>query len=359
MSFAIGRQALELGSRLQSGSCGIVFFGGEPLLCKTLIRDLVACARELERYRAGRFHFKVTTNGMLLDPEFLEFAVREDVFVALSFDGTQKVQDAHRRTPSGAGTFELLLPRLRMLLEARPYSSVLMVVNSDTAAHLTESVEFLLEQGARYLILSMNHAGSWTEETLEFLRLEYEKLAKRYIAWTRAGRKFYLSPFEVKLSSHINRHGYHKDRCELGRRQLSVDADGWLFPCVQFVKGGPGSRWCIGHVGKGLDEAARERIHLESEQEKAECRGCSLRLRCNNSGGCLNWQTTGSLNAISPTVCRHEQMLMPIADRVGRDLYRRRDPHFLHKHYNAAYPVLSMIEDVLSGRPSRPKAQSD
>ena len=158
---------------------------------------------------------------------------------------------------AGRGTFELLLPRLRLLLAARPYSSVMMVVNPDTAAHLTESVEFLLEEGARYLIVSLNHAGPWTEETLEILRAEYEKLAQRYVAWTRAGRKFYLSPFEVKLSSHINRHCYHKDRCELGRRQLSVDPDGWLYPCVQFVKGGPASRWCIGHVGTGVDEAAR------------------------------------------------------------------------------------------------------
>jgi uncharacterized protein len=350
MSLAIGRQALGLGSSLNSGSCGIVFFGGEPLLCKDLIRELVVCGREMERYRAGRFHFKVTTNGMLLDEEFLEFAVREDVFVALSFDGTQTAHDAHRRTPVGGGTFDLLLPRLRLLLAARPYSSVMMVINPDTAARLTESVEFLLEEGVRYLIVSLNHAGAWTEEAWEVLRAEYEKLAQRYVAWTRAGRKFYLSPFEVKLSSHINRHCYQKDRCELGRRQLSVDPDGWLYPCVQFVKGGSASRWCIGHVGTGVDEAARERIHAESEREKPACQECALRLRCNNSCGCLNWQTTGSVNTISPTLCRHEQMLMPIADRLGRELYRRRDPHFLHKHYNAAYPVLSMIEDALSSQ---------
>ncbi len=194
MSFAIGQQALELGPRLNSGSCGIVFFGGEPLLYKGLIRELVACGREMERYRAGRFHFKVTTNGTLLDAEFLEFALREDVFVALSFDGTQAAHDAHRRTAGGGGTFELLLPRLRLLLAARPYSSVLMVVNPDTVAHLTESVDFLLEEGARYLIVSLNHAGPWTEEALEVLREEYEKLARRYVGWTRAGRKFYLSP---------------------------------------------------------------------------------------------------------------------------------------------------------------------
>jgi uncharacterized protein len=348
MSFATGRQALELGSRLNRGSCGIVFFGGERLLCKGLIRELVACGRELERFRAGRFHFKVTTNGMLVDEAFLEFAVREDLFVAMSFDGTQAAHDAHRRTAGGAGSFGVLLPRLRRLLAARPYASVLMVVNPDTAVHLAESVEFLLEEGARYLILSVNHAGPWTEEALEILGAEYQKLAQCYIAWTRAGRKFYLSPFEVKLSSHINRHCYQKDRCELGLRQLSVDPDGWLYPCVQFVKGGPGSRWCVGHVRTGVDEAACARLHAESGLEKPECRDCALRLRCNNSCGCLNWQTTGRVSAVSPSVCRHEQMLMPIADRVGRDLYRRRDPHFLHKHYNAAYPVLSMIEDALS-----------
>jgi uncharacterized protein len=348
MAHAIGRQALELGARLNNGSCGIVFFGGEPMLCKNLIRELVAYGRDMERYQAGRFHFKITTNGMLLDPEFMEFAMREDIFVAMSFDGIQPVQDAHRRVAGGAGTFEMLLPRLKLLLAVRPYSSVMMVVNPDTAARLTESVEFLLEQGARYLILSMNHAGNWTEEALETLRREYEKLAERYIEWTRAGRKFYLSPFEVKLSSHINRHCHQKERCELGRRQLSVDPEGWLYPCVQFVKGGPDSRWCIGHVASGVDEVARGRIHQESQREKPECRACALRQRCNNSCGCLNWQTTGSLNDISPTVCRHEQMLMTIADRVGRELYRRRDPHFLHKHYNAAYPVLSMIEDALS-----------
>jgi hypothetical protein len=76
--------------------------------------------------------------------------------------------------------------------------------------------------------------------------------------------------------------------------------------------------------------------------------------------GCLNWQTTGSVNAISPTLCRHEQMLMPIADRLGRELYRQRNPYFLHKHYNAASPVLSMIEDALRAqeRPCRVRAMA-
>ena len=347
MSFATGRQALELGSRLNSGSCGIVFFGGEPLLQRGLIQSLVAHARELERRQAGRFHFKMTTNGVLLDEEFLEFSVRNDVLTAMSFDGTREAHDAHRRFPNGGPTFDQLVGKLRMLLAVRPYSSVLMVVNPDTAKYLAESVSFLLDLGCRYLIVSLNYAADWTEDDFRVLTKQYKRLGKLYIKWTREQRKFYLSPLEVKLSSHINRHCYRKERCELAERQLSVDPAGYLYPCVQFPKAGPDSSWCVGHVDRGIDEAARRRIHDSSQAEKAFCASCAIKERCNNTCGCLNWQTTGTINEVSPVLCRYEQMLVPIADRVGKVLYRKRDPLFLHKHYNAAYPVLSLLEDTL------------
>lgn len=351
MSFEVAQQAMELGTRLNSGSCGIVFFGGEPLLHKKLMGQIVACARELERHRAGRFHFKVTTNGTLLDEAFLEFALRQDVLIAMSFDGVRAAHDRHRRLADGGPSYEMLLQKLRLLLAARPYASVLMVVNPGTATHLADSVSFLLDEGARYLIVSLNFAAPWRDEDFEILRQQYEKLGDLYIRWTEEGRKFYLSPFEVKLSSHINQHCYRKERCELARRQLSVDPAGHLYPCVQFAKAGPASRWCLGDVKTGIDDAARARIHDESEAEKAFCRACAIRERCNNSCGCLNWQTTGTVNGVSPVLCRHEQILMPIADRVGRKLYRKRNPLFLHKHYNAAYPVLSLLEDVYAPAP--------
>jgi uncharacterized protein len=64
----------------------------------------------------------------------------------------------------------------------------------------------------------------------------------------------------------------------------------------------------------------------------------------------LNWQTTGSVAQASPVLCRHEQMLLPIADRVAETLYKERNQLFLQKHYNPAYPVLSFIEDQATSR---------
>lgn len=340
-----GRRALEFGAKLNEGSCGIVFFGGEPLLHKDLITRLVAQAQDMEQHGPARFHFKLTTNGLLLDEEFLRFAVDEDVLIAMSLDGVRDAHDRHRRLADDGPSFDRLLPKLRLLLAARPYASVLMVVNPDTAALLTESVSFLLSEGCRYLIVSMNYAAPWTEPDLEILRQQYERLGDLYIQWTREGRKFYLSPFEVKLSSHIQGEEACKEHCELGQRQLSVDPQGFLFPCVQFTTAGPESRWCIGDVVSGIDEAKRARLHDESQCEKEPCRDCAIQRRCHNTCGCLNWQTTGSVGRVSPVLCRHEQMLMPIADRVGDTLYGERNPLFLNKHYNPAYPVLSFLDD--------------
>ena len=153
MSFETGQKAMRLGLKRNAGSCGVVFFGGEPLLAKERIFELVQFGRDIQKNKEGMFHFKITTNGLLLDEKFLEYACREEMLVAMSFDGTRQVNDSHRKTADGRPTFDLLLPKLRMLLDARPYSSILMVVNPDTVRNLVESVTFLLDEGVRYLIV--------------------------------------------------------------------------------------------------------------------------------------------------------------------------------------------------------------
>lgn len=349
MTLDVGRAALKLGARLHSGSCGIIFFGGEPLLHKELIKRLVGAARVMSERDEGQFHFKLTTNGRRLDEEFLEFTLENDVLVAMSFDGVAAAHDRHRRLPDGSGTFDELLPKLRLLLSARPYASILMVVNPDTVGYLAESVEFLVNEGVRYLVLSLNYAGPWTEETLDVLQQQYEQLGRLYIEWSRQDRKFYLSPLDVKLASHILGEDARCHRCELGTRQLSIDPEGYVYPCVQFTRAGPDSRWCLGHVSSGVSLPRREQLRAMSEAEREPCRSCAIQHRCQHTCGCLNWQSTGHVTRVSPVLCRSEQMLVSVADQVGAQLYAEQNRRFLQKHYNPAYPVLSLLEDAATG----------
>ena len=115
---------------------------------------------------------------------------------------------------------------------------------------------------------------------------------------------------------------------------------------MQFTRAGVDSEWCIGSLATGIDEAKRGRIHDESEKIKTPCADCAIADRCNSSCGCLNWQTTGSINQVSPVLCHYEQMTLAVADRIGKRLFKKKNALFLHKHYNAAYPVLSLLEET-------------
>ncbi|NLH18119.1 MAG: radical SAM protein [Phycisphaerae bacterium] len=349
MSVEVGRKAMDVGLERGMGSCGVVFFGGEPLLQKERIYELIEYGRQVRKDRKGMFHFKITTNGMLLDDAFIEYACREDLIVAMSMDGIRPAHDAHRKTADGRPTFEILYPRLKALLKAKPYSSVIMIVNPDTVRFMAESVSFLFDEGVRYLILSPNYAAGWGTEDLEALQKQYQRLARQYIQWTRRGRKFYFSPFEVKIASRIHADRTGQLRCDLGMRQISVDPEGYLFPCVQFPRAGKESDWCIGHVDRGIDGDAWTRIRTLACQPKQPCRDCAVESRCFHTCACLNWQTGGSITEASPILCKHEQMVIPIADRIAEKLYAQRDRMFIQKHYNDLYPYLSLVEDQLSG----------
>jgi len=321
---------------------GIIFFGGEPLLCRDLIADTVAYARTREREGGCRYFFKITTNGLLLDDDFLDFARQENIFIALSLDGTREAHDAHRRDAHGRGSYDQAVGAARRLLRVKPYSPAIMTVRPGTLPQYAAGVEALFEMGFSYVIASLDYSSDWEDAHLPELERQYEALAALYERKTLAEDKFYFSPFEVKISSHINHRTYCHERCELGLRQLSVGPDGTLYPCVQFV-GDPKFR--LGNVFRGIDEAARQALYTRNEREKPGCERCAIRPRCNHYCACLNRQATGSIDEISPMLCAHERIVLPIADRLAERLYKQGSALFIQKQYNDFYPLASLAED--------------
>lgn len=343
---AISLATAEINRANPGQSLGIIFFGGEPLLKRELIGDTVRHCRQIEAESGQLFHFKITTNGLLLDEEFLTDRDTGENFVALSHDGMQAVQDAFRIDAAGNGSFDRLAPIIELLLRHKPYAPAMLVVNPETVQHYAASVQYLFERGFHYLICSLNYAGAWEQKSLAELRRQYRKLAEWYERETLRESKFYFSPFEVKIASHVFPGSCKKERCELGQRQISVAPNGRLYPCVQFVGDGSDDTYCIGDVRHGIDEAARRRLYELNGEEKAECAECVVRERCNHFCGCLNRQSTGRIDQVSPVLCAHERIVLPIVDRLAARLFKRRNAMFIQKHYNDLYPLLSLIEDT-------------
>ncbi len=336
MSFETAVAAIE--KCAQGPNCGIIFFGGEPLLRQALIWRIMDWC---ETRPPQRFHYKVTTNGTLLDDAFLDEALERGLHVALSHDGAREAHDAFRVWPDGGGTCAAVDDALARLLRKRPYSPVLMTVNPEMAGRFAEGVRELQAKGVQYLIVSMNFAGPWTDAALRTLEKEFRKLADWHEENYRKERKFYFSPFDKRIASRV--FPERSNSCQLGKRQISVGPDGRLFPCVQFAGR---DEYAIGTAETGIDETRREEIYRRNERDKPECADCALERRCHNKCGCLNLQTTGSLDRISPVLCEYERLVFPIADRLAERLYQTRNAMFLHRHYNPAFPVLSFLEDL-------------
>ena len=322
--------------------CGLIFFGGEPLVERQLIYDTVGYSQKLKKETGQVFYYKMTTNGTLLDEEFLEFSRNINMMIGFSHDGY--AQDDFRLLPDGKGTAEILEEKIPMLLKYQPYAVAMCTVNPETVGKLSSSVEFLFNKGFRYITVSLNYdkSAAWNKKNLSVLESEYKKLAELYIKWTRENLKFYLSCFEMKILSHLRDEKYCEDRCQLGRKQISVAPDGKLYPCVQFVND---KDYEMGDVFSGIDIEKRKIIGQRSSKSPPICEDCAIKNRCNHTCGCLNRQATGNISEVSPVQCAHERILIPIADSIAERLYKEKNSLFIHKHYNEFYPVLSLVED--------------
>jgi uncharacterized protein len=355
MSLEVAQRAIAIGiqdnqRRNSDQSLGVIFFGGEPLLRREFIHEIVRYCLGLESTTGQSFYFKITTNGLLLDEAFLTDPETAPIFVAISHDGVKRAHDAQRVDSAGHGSFDRLTTVIPLLLKHKPYAPVLIVVTPDTLPYYAESIDYLFNQGFHYLISSLDYGAEWHVASVKELRRQYENLADWYYEKTRQEKKFYFSPFEVKIASHVFPGSCMRDRCELGLRQISVTPNGRFYPCVQFANDGSDRIYAIGDVNNGIDEEARQRLYDRNREEKKICAACAIRERCNHFCGCLNKQATGSIEKVSPMLCAHERTIMPIVDRLAAKLYKKRDPLFIQKHYNELFPLLSLVEDAGSAR---------
>ena len=334
MTRDIGQQAIDLAIRLGSGSACVSYFGGEPLLHFDLIRALTVDAQKRAAKSQTKMYFRLSTNGTLFNPQILQFCRDHQVLFAISLDGNQKAHDAQRVFANGRGSFQVLDEKLPMILEYNPYTVVTSVITPLSVPHLADSLEYMWDRGVRYMVHQLDYTHrDWTPDLIERLRSAYQHMAAFYLEKIRADEHFHLALFDDKIKTHAQSPFQLGQICDFGAKKISIAPDGRLFPCVQFVSSkADADNYCIGSVSQGFNPK-RELLINENRKERDQCKDCALLGRCSNYCGCLNWQVTGSITTVPGILCAHEQMLMPIADEVGNQLWQEGNKRFLQKHY--------------------------
>jgi len=343
MTFDIAMGAIKLA--MEDGRpTGILFYGGEPLLEKELIYQIVAETQKIKQETGHVFHYKMTTNGTLLDEDFLKMAQEVNLTIGMSHDGL--AQDDNRLFYDGSGSFELLEEKIALLLKYQPYAVGLSVVDPSTVHKAAETVEFLYSKGFKYITVGMNYdrIAPWDSEKMLVLMDEYRKMAAMYRDWVGREEKIYLSTFDMKILSHLKGEAYNADRRAQSKNQISVGPDGKLYPGSKYLDK---PYFEIGDVFSGLDAMRREEIYEMGTEPLAACKKCAIRTRCNYVYDSIRLEDGEVITDISPVQCTHERLVTPIVDEIAEKLYKEENALFLHKHYNALYPVMSLIEDSL------------
>ena len=308
MSFEVGKRALDFliensGTRT---NLEVDFFGGEPLMNFQVVKDLVKYAREQEKIHKKNFRFTLTTNGVLIDDDVIDFANKEMSNVVLSLDGRKEIHDKFRVDYLGNGSFDKIVPKFQKLVQSREGKNYYM---RGTFTHANpdflEDIKVMLDLGFNELsmepvVCAENDPSALTESDIEIVKDQYEKLAFLMLERYRAGNPFTFYHYMIDLKG-----GpciYKRiSGCGSGTEYLAVTPWGDLYPCHQFVGD---EKYKLGNVYEGVTNLEkREEFASCNVYEKKECEDCWAKLYC--SGGCAanSYHATGSVKGIYKAGC--------------------------------------------------------
>ena len=322
MSYEVGKRALDFliensGTRR---NLEVDFFGGEPLMNFQVVKDLVAYARSIEKEKGKNFRFTLTTNGVLVDDDVIQWANRECSNVVLSLDGRKEIHDRFRVDYAGNGSWEKIVPKFQKFVQARGGKDYYM---RGTFTHANpdflKDIQTMLDLGFNELsmepvVCAADDPSALTEDDLPIVMEQYEKLADLMLQRDKEGRPFTFYHYMIDLTG-----GpciYKRiSGCGSGTEYMAVTPWGDLYPCHQFVGE---ERFCLGNIWQGVtNREIQNEFACCNVYAHPECRDCWARLYC--SGGCAAnaYHATGSVTGVYEYGCKLFRKRMECAIRVA------------------------------------------
>ncbi|MBQ9416501.1 MAG: thioether cross-link-forming SCIFF peptide maturase [Clostridia bacterium] len=308
MSLEVGKRAIDFlvensGTRK---NLEVDFFGGEPLMNFEVVKQIVAYARSIEKEKGKNFRFTLTTNGVLVDKEVIEFANRECHNVVLSLDGRREVHDRFRRTINGKGSYDTVVPKFQEFVKARGDREYYM---RGTFTHFnpdfTQDLFHMLDLGFRKLsmepvVCPPGDPYALTEEDKKILFEQYEILARDMLKRKKEGDPYLFYHYMIDLT-----HGpciYKRiSGCGSGTEYMAVTPWGDLYPCHQFVGD---EAYRLGDLWTGVTNlAVQDKFRQCNAYARPGCQNCWAKLYC--SGGCAAnaYHATGEITGIYEYGC--------------------------------------------------------
>lgn len=318
LPFETGKKAIDFLIENSKGrrNLEVDFFGGEPLMNFEVVKQIVEYARSKEKEFNKNFRFTITTNGILLTDDKIDYINKEMSNVVLSIDGRKEVNDRLRKRVDGTGSFDTIVPKYKNLVDKRGQDQYYVrgtftKYNLDFTEDVLELNRLGFEQiSVEPVVSDTENEFAITEKDLPEVYKEYEKLAKTLLALKKEGKGFNFFHFMLDLDQGpcaIKR----LRGCGCGNEYVAVTPDGDIYPCHQFV-GNDG--WKMGSVLDGsLNKEMKANFAKANIYGKEECRKCWAKFYC--SGGCNanNMQYRGDILKPHTVSCELEKKRLECA----------------------------------------------
>ncbi len=329
MSIEVGKRAMDFliensGTRR---NLEVDFFGGEPLMNFDVVKQIVAYARSIEKEKGKNFRFTLTTNGMLIDDDVIDFCNKEMSNVVLSLDGRKEIHDRLRVDYKGNGSYDVIVPKFKKLVEARGDKGYYM---RGTFTHanpdFTNDVFHMADLGFTELsmepvVAKPDDPAALTPEDIETVKDQYEILAKDMLRREQEGRPitFYHYMLDLKEGPCIYK---RISGCGSGTEYMAVTPWGDLYPCHQFVGE---EEYKLGNIYDGVtNEKVREEFRSCNAYARPDCKDCWAKLYC--SGGCAAnaYHASGSITGVYKPGCElfKKRIECAVMMRVAEDSWK-------------------------------------
>ena len=290
MPFETAKNAIDFVTEMSGSRVNIEvdFFGGEPLMNFETVKKTVEYARGIEKEKNKRFRFTLTTNGVLLDNDVMDFLNKEMSNVVLSLDGRKSVNDKVRVRSANLGSYDRIVPKFQEFVKRRNNKNY-YVRGTFTSENLDFSKDVMhmrelgfSEVSVEPVVLDKDNNLAISEDMLDDIFAEYERLSKEIIELHKSGEKFNFFHFMVDLDQGpcvIKR----IKGCGSGAEYVAVTPDGDIYPCHRFA-GMPEFKMGNVNVSYELNKDIRRRFSSLNVLTKPECGKCFAKYYC--SGGC-------------------------------------------------------------------------
>lgn len=308
MSYEVGKKALDflIANSGTRRNLEVDFFGGEPTMNFEVVKQLVAYGREQEKLHDKNFRFTLTTNGILLDDDIMEFANKEMANVVLSLDGRKEVNDRMRPTRNGQSSYDIIVPKFQKFADSRNQTNYYVRgtfthFNTDFSKDVIHMADQGFEQISVEPVVAPPEAEyALTEEDVPVVCAEYDKLAQEMIRRKKDGKCFNFFHFMIDLTGGPCV-AKRLSGCGSGTEYLAVTPWGDFYPCHQFVGN---EDFLLGNVDEGITNTeVQNKFKLCNVYAKEKCKDCFARFYC--SGGCAAnaYNFTGDINGAYDIGC--------------------------------------------------------